>query len=118
MDFDAIVIGTGFGGAIAAIQLALKKKKTMLLERGTWWVTPEVLGKPPAAAKPPIPQWAKDNGQPLQYWPRPDHKDGLLDFFASVRHPGNRDGLYQYSMFKQAHVLTASGVGGGSLIYS
>src|SRR6185295_2495068 len=28
------------------------------------------------------------------------------------------DGLYQYSTFNQADVLTASGVGGGSLIYS
>jgi cholesterol oxidase len=54
----------------------------------------------------------------VQYWPRPDHRDGLLDFFASIRSPVNKDGLYQYSMFKQADILTASGVGGGSLIYS
>src|SRR5215217_6618235 len=29
-----------------------------------------------------------------------------------------KEGLYQYSIFKQADILTASGVGGGSLIYS
>ncbi|MCA1615391.1 MAG: hypothetical protein LC800_15075, partial [Acidobacteria bacterium] len=42
----------------------------------------------------------------------------MLDFFAAVRSGVNKDGLYQYSMFKQADILTASGVGGGSLIYS
>lgn len=118
VEYDAIVIGTGFGGAIAATKLVEKKKKILLLERGTWWVTPEKLGKPPQSAKPPIPEWAKANNQPVQYWPRPDNRHGLLDLFASVRHAANHKGLYQYSMFKQAHVLTASGVGGGSLIYS
>jgi cholesterol oxidase len=120
MNFDAIIIGTGFGGTIAATKLAAKGKKVMMLERGTFWVTPEKLGQPPAGAKEPIPVWAKKQNPPMpvQYWPRPDHRDGLLDFFASIRSPLNKDGLYQYSMFKQADILTASGVGGGSLIYS
>ena len=55
---------------------------------------------------------------PVQYWPRPNHKEGMLDFFASMRNQFNKKGLYQYSMFKQADILTSSGVGGGSLIYS
>jgi choline dehydrogenase-like flavoprotein len=38
--------------------------------------------------------------------------------FASVRTSLNKKGLYQYSIFKQADVLSANGVGGGSLIYS
>ncbi|HEY0097716.1 MAG TPA: GMC oxidoreductase [Pyrinomonadaceae bacterium] len=120
MNFDAIVIGTGFGGTIAATRLAAKGKKVLLLERGTWWVTPAKLGKPPASTRPSIPAWAKEQKppQPVQYWTRPDHKDGMLDFFAAIRSPFNKDGLYQYSIFKQADILTASGVGGGSLIYS
>lgn len=120
MNFDAIIIGTGFGGTIAATKLAAKGKKVMMLERGTFWVTPEKLGQPPAGAKKPIPVWAKEQNPPMpvQYWPRPNHQAGLLDFFASIRGPLNKDGLYQYSMFKQADILTASGVGGGSLIYS
>ena len=36
MDYDAIVIGTGFGGTIAATRLAEKQKKVLMLERGTW----------------------------------------------------------------------------------
>jgi cholesterol oxidase len=119
-NFDAIVIGTGFGGTIAATKLVAKGKKVLMLERGTWWITPEKLGKPPEGAKKPIPVWAKEQNppHPVQYWPRPDYKDGMLDFFASMRLQTNKDGLYQYSMFKEADILTASGVGGGSLIYS
>jgi cholesterol oxidase len=118
--FDAIIIGTGFGGTVAATRLAAKGKKVLMLERGTFWVTPEKLSQPPTGGKEPIPVWAKKQTPPVpvQYWPRPDHKDGMLDFFASVRNGHNKEGLYQYSMFKQADILTASGVGGGSLIYS
>jgi hypothetical protein len=25
-----------------------------------------------------------ESAMPVQYWPRPNHKEGLLDFFASV----------------------------------
>src|SRR4029453_5545967 len=120
MNFDAIVIGTGFGGTIAATKLAAKGKKVLMLERGTWWVTPAKIGKAPPSTRPSIPAWAKTQQppQPVQYWTRPDHKDGMLDFFAAVRSAFNKDGLYQYSIFKQADILTASGVGGGSLIFS
>lgn len=118
MNYDAIVIGTGFGGTIAATKLAAAKKRVLMLERGTWWVSPDKLGIP--TAKPPVTDWAKQQKppQPVQYWPRPDHKDGLLDLFASIRYPGNKHGLYDYHMFEQAHVLTSSAVGGGSMIYS
>src|ERR1051326_7834477 len=120
MDYDAIVIGTGFGGTIAASQLLSKQKNVLMIERGTWWVTPEKLGKDPDPQGKKLPAWAKEQNppHPVQYWPRPDHKEGLLDLFASIRNSANRDGLYQYSIFRQAHILTASGVGGGSLIYS
>src|SRR5262245_16376458 len=116
--YDAIVIGTGFGGTVAATRLAAKHKKVLLLERGTWWFTPEKLGKPPVSSKPPFLDWASQHNMPVQYWPRPDHRRGLLDFVAALRSTNNKDGLYQYSRFHQADVLTASGVGGGSLIYS
>jgi cholesterol oxidase len=120
MNFDAIVIGTGFGGTVAATRLAAKGKKVLMLERGTWWVTPAKLGKTPASSLKKIPDWAREQSprHPVQYWTRPNHKDGMLDFFAAIRSGINKDGLYQYSMFKQADILTASGVGGGSLIYS
>jgi choline dehydrogenase-like flavoprotein len=114
MPYDAIVIGTGFGGTIAAVQLVAKGKKVLLLERGTFFRSPEALPLTPDA----FGKWAAANNMPVQYWPRPDHRKGLQDFFAVLRTQLNQNGLYQYSMFNQADILTANGVGGGSLIYS
>lgn len=114
MAYDAIVIGTGFGGTIAAVQLVAQGKKVLLLERGTFWRSPDPLPMTPDA----FGKWATDNKMPVQYWPRPDHRKGLQDFFAALRTQLSSDALYQYSMFNQADTLTASGVGGGSLIYS
>jgi len=114
MAFDAIVIGTGFGGTVAAVQLAANGKSVLLLERGTFWRSPDPIG---LNVGDPFGAWAKQNNMPVQYWPRPDHRKGLTDFAASVRNL-HKFGLYQYSTFNQADVLTASGVGGGSLIYS
>ncbi len=116
MPFDAIVIGTGFGGTIAATKLVEKGMKVLMLERGVWWVSPEKLGKPTSAK--PMLQWLTENNAPVNFWPRPDHKTGLLDFFKSLRNALNNQGLYQYTMFDDVHILTASAVGGGSMIYS
>jgi cholesterol oxidase len=120
MDFDAVVIGSGFGGSVAASRLAAQKKRVLILERGTWWISPEKLGKPPplAPGKQRMPDWLAANKQPVQYWPRPDNKDGLLDVFASIRTGLHPDGLYKFSNFEDATTLTASAVGGGSMIYS
>jgi len=114
MAYDAIVIGTGFGGTIASVQLVAQGKKVLLLERGTFWRSPDPLPLTPDK----FGKWAADNHMPVQYWPRPDHRKGLQDFFAALRTQLNSNGLYQYSMFNQADTLTANGVGGGSLIYS
>src|SRR5882757_6731990 len=37
MDFDVIVIGSGFGGAITSCRLAEKGRKVLVLERGKKW---------------------------------------------------------------------------------
>lgn len=118
MNYDAIVVGTGFGASVAISKLAEKGKAVLVLERGTWWTTPERLGRPPQPPLPDLAEWAGKHGQPVQYWPRPDHTEGLVDLFASIRHSGNRDGLYVFSQFDEVNVVSASGVGGGSLIYS
>jgi len=115
--YDAVVIGTGFGGAIATIALSEHAKKTLVIERGTFWVTPETLGAPTAPGNPGA-EWAKKNGSRVQYWSRPDHALGLIDLLANRYREDNPYGLHNYRMFRQAHILTASGVGGGSLIYS
>src|SRR5258708_3499770 len=117
MAFDAIVIGTGFGGTIAAVQLIAKGKSVLMIERGTFWRSPYPLPPITTTEGDGFGDWAKQNNMPVQYWPRPDHRKGLNDFLAALRNL-HKDGLYQYSIYHQADVLTASGVGGGSLIYS
>src|SRR5262245_45510582 len=115
--YEAVVIGTGFGGAIATIALSAHGKKTLVIERGTFWITPETLGAPltPSNA---LADWARQKNMRVQFWSRPDHALGLLDLFHNRYHTGNPYGLHNYRMFRQAHIMTASGVGGGSLIYS
>src|SRR5947209_3478277 len=115
--FDAIVIGTGFGGTVATIALSTHGKKTLVIERGTFWVTPETLGAPTAPTNAVI-DFANRNKMRVQFWSRPDHALGVLDLLANRYHEGNPFGLHNYRMFRHAHILTASGVGGGSLIYS
>src|SRR5712664_2690585 len=103
MALDAIVIGTRFGGTIAAVTLAAKGKSVLLLERGTFWRSPDPIG---LNVGDPFGAWAKQNNMPVQYWPRPDHRKGLVDFLAALRTSANPQGLYQYSRFHQADVLT------------
>src|SRR5260370_16568462 len=77
VDFDVIVIGSGFGAAVAAIDQAAKGKTVFILERGVWWLTPEL------SAENPMNPFLKT--QPVQYWRRPDHRRGLIDFLAIVK---------------------------------
>ncbi len=130
LNFDVIVIGSGFGAAVAAIDQAGKGKTVFILERGVWWLTPEL------SVENPMNPLLKT--QPVQYWPRPDHRRGLVDFLAVVKANGVAGALqdfangvaefftdkprprplYRYNTFSEADVISASGVGGGSLIYS
>jgi hypothetical protein len=58
--FDAIVIGTGFGGTVATVAPSVNGKKTLVIERGTFFVTPETLGAPTAPSNAVI-DFAKRN---------------------------------------------------------
>jgi choline dehydrogenase-like flavoprotein len=129
MDFDAIIVGSGFGGTVAATTLVNAGKKVLVIERGGWWVSPVGLSRPPK--QPTMRQWLETvrkndlhsqnrtrTENLVNFWPRPDHLRGLFDVVASIRTRWNPDGLYSYHRFDQAHIPTANGVGGGSLIYS
>ena len=133
-DFDVIIIGSGFGATALAIDQSNKGKSVLILERGVWWSTPEL------SAENPLNPYlkARPDTQPVQYWPRPDHRRGLIDFLAIVSATGAIGGLqdfadgvidffsgqkrprplYRYWNFDQVDVVSAMGVGGGSLIYS
>lgn len=86
--FDAVVVGSGFGGAITALRLAETGRSVLVLERGRRYLPGEF-----PRARPSALVWA--------YPARPEAR-----------------GLYRFDGFPNVAVLTASGWGGGSLIYA
>lgn len=86
--YDAIVIGSGFGGSVAALRLAEKGHRVLVLEKG------ERLG----AAEFPRTNWN------LKRW--------LWAPWLGFR------GLFQMTFFRHLTVLSGVGVGGGSLVYA
>jgi choline dehydrogenase-like flavoprotein len=134
--YDAVVIGSGFGGTMTALPLARAFKtrgrgeKLLMLERGTWWTTPvgTVQDKEVRTAS----FLEEDKGQPVQFWSSAESFRGFLDIFTRcVRRPRNPDGLYELSTFGRylpfriglakndgVTILRTCGVGGGSLVYA
>lgn len=88
--FDAIVIGSGFGGAVMALRLAEKGDKVLVLERGRRWKSEDYPRDPKATA-----DWLYDHE-------RPEKKNG----WADVR------------LYRHMGVAAGAAVGGGSLIYA
>jgi cholesterol oxidase len=86
--FDAVIIGSGFGGSVMAYRLAEAGLKVCLLERGKAF---------PPFSFPRAPHKVRDN-----FW---DPSDGLY-------------GMYNVWSFKGSGALVSSGLGGGSLIYA
>lgn len=86
--FDVIIIGSGFGGAITARRLAEKGMRVLVLERGRRWEPAMYPRKP---------------GDPWIYsQTRPERHNGWLDM----------------RFYRHMTVAQAAGVGGGSLTYS
>jgi cholesterol oxidase len=88
MDFDVIVIGSGFGGAITSCRLAQKGHKVLILERGRRW------------DRSTYPRALED------------------DWIFSRSHPERHHGWADLHRFKGMAVIAGAGVGGGSLIYA
>jgi choline dehydrogenase-like flavoprotein len=132
-DQDVVVIGSGFGGTMTALTVAEKlsdrKPKILILERGTWWTTPVSTVQDKAVATYDF--LRTKHKQPVQFWPSVEHFKGVVDIFLRcVRRPGNEDGLYDLTQLGRrgwlgsgrandgVTIVRASGVGGGSLVYS
>jgi cholesterol oxidase len=86
--YDYVIIGSGFGGSIAACRLAQTGCSVCVLERGRRW---------PRTGFPRTPVQVASEA----FW----------DMDA------RRFGLIEYSVFDRMHVIHGSGVGGGSLHY-
>src|SRR2546421_499360 len=131
-----VIIGSGFGGTMTGLSLArvLKARNEgesiLILERGTWWTTP--VGTVQDKEGITYDFLRKEKKQPVQFWSSLNHFRGFLDIFTRcLRKRGNIDGLYQMETLGKrplmglfggendgVSVVRASGVGGGSLVYS
>jgi cholesterol oxidase len=86
--YDAVVVGSGFGGGVTACRLAQAGWSVCVLERGRRFAAEDFISEPSQA--------------PQLLW-----------------HPlFNPDGIFDLRLFKDLSVLTAAGVGGGSLVYA
>jgi cholesterol oxidase len=86
--FDAVIVGSGFGGSVMAYRLAQEGLSVCLLERGKAY---------PPTSFPRSPLAMKNN-----FW---NPSDGLY-------------GMYNVWSFEGINAIVASGLGGGSLIYA
>ncbi len=95
--FDAVVIGSGFGGAVAACRLAERGRSVLVLERGRRWGRAD--------------------------FPRPGQEDAPWWFEPEARSTlhgarGPKPGIFERRRFLNMQVIVAAGVGGGSLVYT
>jgi cholesterol oxidase len=88
MDYDFAVIGSGFGGSVAALRLAEKGYKVIVLEKGKW-VTP--LDEEEASKSLKHLMWNPALGM---------------------------KGFFTYDFFRHVAIVGGVGVGGGSIVYA
>ena len=88
LDYDYIIIGSGFGGSVSALRLSEKGYKVLVIEKGKWW-KPE--------------DFPKSNMQMKKWLWEP--KLGFKGFF-------------KITFLNHITVLSGVGVGGGSLTYA
>jgi choline dehydrogenase-like flavoprotein len=133
---EAVIVGSGFGGTIVSLSLVnqfagqdmnlpdAQKRKVVILERGQWWVSHELplstssheFEKKVDPDK-GIREFLDSNDSPYRTWAYPDNINGLGKFLNALRIVDRR-GLYDFRISSKVHTIAASGVGGGSLVYT
>lgn len=88
MDYDYIIIGSGFGGSVSALRLSQKGYKVLVIEKGKWYKAKDF----------PKTNW---NFKKWLWMPS-------IGFF----------GIMKLSIFKHIAIISGTGVGGGSLVYA
>jgi cholesterol oxidase len=131
-EYEAVVIGSGFGGTIAAITLSNKyekedntkeeklRRRVCVLERGQWWISHEIPDKANGTidSNQTLRGYLIKNDMPYSTWAYPDDTKGLLALFGNSKPINNLKGVYDYTGMRNINIITASGVGGGSLVYN
>jgi cholesterol oxidase len=127
--YDAIVIGSGFGGAVTAAKLTTNGAKVRVLEKGHRWRNPQS-GDPSENIHlgAPIANLVDDQGFPRaaddsDRWGNPNYvlrqsTDPKYVLFSNPRNGVRSGGLYEDYIGDNFFVSVARGYGGGSLVYS
>ena len=126
--YEAVVIGSGFGGTIVSLTLANwfdeqdpthKVKRVAVLERGQWWISHEMPATSSGTVNgtETVREYLEKNHLSYGLWPHPDNTKGFLKLLSNTKMVNPTKGLYDYRSMKNVNVLSASGVGGGSLVY-
>jgi len=88
LEYDYVIIGSGFGGSVSALRLSEKGYKVLVIEKGKWWKAEDF----------PKTNWS------LRKWLW-EPKLGMKGFF-------------KLTFLKHITVVSGVGVGGGSLTYA
>lgn len=107
--YDAIVVGSGFGGSVSAYNLAQSGANTLLLERGPWRDSKPVRSMD-ISERSPLP--AGKNF--YRYLVRNIAGGWLPKSGIKV----NSKGVYEVQYGQDMSIVCSSGVGGGSHVYS
>jgi cholesterol oxidase len=99
MSFEAIVVGSGFGGAVAALRLGEAGVRTLVLERGRLW--------PIRSSQDTFAPSTNPDGRSV--WLRTSWGGRPVERYAGVREVVEAQGMT---------IRQGAGVGGGSLVYA
>lgn len=88
MEYDYIIVGSGFGGSVSALRLSKKGYKVLVIEKGKWFKAKDF----------PKTNW---NFRKWLWIPS-------LRFF----------GIMKLTIFRHVAIVSGTGVGGGSLVYA